>query len=126
MATLLRQARVLFDPSQDDIDRLVGWRMLGIGTLALAVVLGTVWYARSAYFADELRVAGVFGRDAPTAFATIGGSLLGNVAVWLGGVILAFLVHDPDPHFPKSLKDWKGKSTRARQLQVSLERPFQN
>lgn len=123
--TLLRQARVLFDPAEDDIDRLVGWRMLGIGTLSLAVVLGVVWYFRSAYFADMMRTIIVMGGEAPSAFLIIGGSLLGNVAVWLCGVILAFLLHDPDPHFPKSMQDWKKKGANANRLQKALAKPLQ-
>ncbi len=123
--TLLRQARVLFDRSQDDVDRLVGWRMLSIGTLSLSVVLAVVWYARAAYFADTIRIAGVLGGEAPSAMMTIGGSLLGNLAIWLGGVMLAFMLHDPDPHFPKSLLDWKAKSADAKRLQESLEKPLQ-
>ncbi|MFN3398915.1 MAG: hypothetical protein ACK4Z4_01125 [Ferrovibrio sp.] len=123
--TLLRQARILFDRTQDDVDRLVGWRMLSIGTLSLSVVLAVVWYARAAYFADTIRIAGVLGGDAPSAMMTIGGSLLGNLAIWLGGVMLAFMLHDPDPHFPKSLLDWKEKSAAAKRLQEALEKPLQ-
>src|SRR5690606_31497361 len=76
-------------------------------------------------FADIIRVAGVLGGEAPSAFMTIGGSILGNVAVWLGGVILAFMLHDPDPQFPKSLDDWNTKSKRAKQLQEAMEKPLQ-
>lgn len=124
--TLLRQARVLFDPAENDIERLVGWRMLGIGTLSLAVVLGVVWYFRSAYFADLMRTMIIMGGEAPSSVLIIGGSLLGNVAVWLCGVILAFLLHDPDPHFPKSLQDWKKKSAIVMRLQTDLARPLQH
>lgn len=123
--TLLRQARVVFDPSQEDIDRLVGWRMLGMGTLGLSVVLGVVAYARNAYLEEALRTAEILGGDAPNAFLMVGGSLLGNIAVWVGGVLLAFLVHDPDPNFPEALKDWKIKAHKALQLQEALERPLQ-
>lgn len=123
--TLVRQARVLFDPAQDDIDRLVGWRMLGFGTLALAIVLSAVWYARAAYFADMLQTSDFLGGQAPSSVMIVGGSMLGNLAVWVGGVILAFLVHDPDPNFPKSLQDWRAKSRRAQQLQEGVDSALQ-
>ena len=123
--TTLRRARIMFDASQEDLDRLVGWRMLGFATLGLAIVLGAVWYARSAYLADTIRVGTVLGGEVPSALFTIGGSLLGNLGVWVVGVLIAILVHDPDPQFPASLQDWKAKSRRLTSLRELLEKPLQ-
>lgn len=122
---LLRQAAVLFDPSQNDRDRLVGLRMLTLGTTGLAVVLGAVAYARGIYLQDQIRFEELMGGKVPTWIETVGGSMLGNVAVWIGGVLISFLVHDPDPRFPEALEARDTLSAKALRLKVALQVPLQ-
>ncbi|MBF0423223.1 MAG: hypothetical protein HQL73_09555 [Magnetococcales bacterium] len=125
IGTLIRQYHILFDSSRDDTDRLVGWRMLAIGTFAFVIVLASVWYARSTYFSDQIKIIGILKGGSQSEFYLIGGSMLSNLAVWLAGVMIAFFQHDSDPDFPKSLEDLNKKTSLAQRLQESVDKQLQ-
>lgn len=123
--TFMAQFRSRFGPHADDGDRGAAWRMLGLGTLCLGIVLGLVWYARASYFADILAENATIGGDAPSALRVLGGSLSSNLLVWIVGVIIAFLTHDEDHKFPVALKDRKKAATAVEKLQDRVSRPLQ-
>jgi hypothetical protein len=108
--TVLKQYAYWFGAEQHDHHRGPAWRMVLIGSITLAVALGFVYYARSAYFIAYVGPLSGFGQsDANLSVLWIvGGSLLGNTIVYLVGVLWAYLLHDNDPEFA----DLKKRSTR--------------
>lgn len=108
----IRHFPVLFDPARDDKERWGQWLMMSLGTLTLSLVLGLVWYGRNSYFADILAQLLAIGGVAPNALEVIGGSMISNMVVWIVGVLASFLVHDPDPEFPRAFHE-KEKATKA-------------
>jgi len=101
-------------------DKGAAWRSFSLGTLAFMVVLAAVWYARANYFKDTVLEAAVIGGTPPTWLATVGGSLLQNVGVWVTGTIISFLCHDSDPEFPELRKSRDLHSKRYRKLESNL------
>jgi len=103
--TVLKQYDYYFNPAKDDSERGPAWRMVLGGSTALIVALGLVYYARSAYLISYLSSLGGFGQatNAPSFLWIVGGSLLGNILVYLTGTLWAYLMHDRDPQFV----EWK-------------------
>jgi len=101
-------------------DKGVAWRTFFLGTVALMVVLAAVWYARANYFKDTVMEAAVIGGTPPSWLATVGGSLLQNVGVWVTGTIISYLCHDADPEFPELRKSKDLHSSRYRKLESKL------
>jgi uncharacterized integral membrane protein len=102
--TVIRQLESRFGAHRKDGDRASSIWMLVIGFLILAAVLLLVFYARNSLLAEQLLENSVIGGDAPSALFMIGGSMIGNVLVWLLGVAIAFLAHDEDHNYPDALK----------------------
>ncbi len=103
--TVIRQLESRFGAHRKDGDRASSVWMLGIGFFLLFSVIASVWYARNSLLADQLLETSVIGGDAPSAFLMIGGSMIGNLLVWLIGVAIAFLAHDEDHNYPDALKN---------------------
>ena len=122
--TMVRQMKALFDNSVDDMHRHSGWRILVLGTGALSVALGAVAYGRYYFFADVMAEAAVLGGEPPNALRIIGGSMLTNLLVWMVGVLIAYMVHDPDPRFPDSLKELRRAEAARESLAYNLEKPL--
>lgn len=118
--TFLRQFHSRFGPQARDGDRAAAWRMFGLGTLCLSVVLAAVAYARNSYFADVLLESIMLGNAAPNWAAVVGGSMIMNVVVWIVGVFGAFLAHDEDHQFPDSLIERDRAEAKVRNLQRSI------
>ncbi len=121
--TVLRQWATLFGAHQEDHDRWVAWKMLGLGTLGLSIALGAVWYFRAQFLQAVIVEQSVIGGEAPSWLGTVGGSLTTNIAVWIIGVILAFLLHDPDPHFPEALKTKENDERTLRRAEENFQKP---
>lgn len=93
--TLLKRFRSYFDDDVDLNQRWVAARMFGIGTTALLIALAAVAYARNVYFVQTALGDAAFGAaGGGQRLWIVGGSLLGNMLVYLIGAILAFLMHD--------------------------------
>ncbi|WP_310622312.1 hypothetical protein [Flexibacterium corallicola] len=120
--TVLRQYKSLAGRHRKNVDRATGWRMAGLGTVCLAVVMAAVWYARSQYFAGQLISFSVLGGQAPSALTVIGGSMIMNVVVWIVGVIIAFVAHDEDHFFPLTLKEKRAAEKEVEQLSKKIEK----
>jgi hypothetical protein len=99
--TVFRQYAFYFGPQQDDIKRGSACRMVIGGSSALTFSLAFVYYARSAYFASYTLSVSSYGSSGDNrGFAWIvGGSLIGNIIVYLAGVLWAYLMHDDDPNY---------------------------
>lgn len=94
----LRQFKALFGADVDDIDRFSGWKMFGLSGVTLSIALGAVAYARFAYFQQS---AMDFAGPETSLAKMVGGSMVSNVLVWVVGVLIAYMAHDPDPEFPR-------------------------
>ncbi len=101
--TLLKRFRSYFDDDVDEKQKWVAARMFAIGTLGLALALSAVSYSRDVYFAQTALGDIAFGGDSggPSKAWIIGGSLLGNMIVYIIGVVLAFLMHDEVARYPE-------------------------
>lgn len=117
----LKEIQYRFGDQNKDGDRGAALRMFSIATLGLSIVLGAVWYARANYLSDIILETSVIGGTPPSWLATVGGSLLLNLGVWVAGVILSFQMHDPDPDFPDSYKSYQKHKDDYRSRQQKLD-----
>ncbi|RKR00441.1 hypothetical protein [Maricaulis maris] len=122
--TLFKQLEYYTGVKERDSKRWAAWQVFGLGTLALTTVLTAVGYARSQYLADYLTTREMLGGGGDTdAFWVIGGSLLGNVIVWIVGVIFAYILHDRNPDYPEKAVELNRATTKRRRLEARLEGP---
>jgi hypothetical protein len=101
--TVYKQYGYYFGPAEDDTKRGPAWRMFIGGSTALSVALAFIYYARSAYLAAYMSSVGDFGQgsESHNFIWVVGGSLLGNILVYLVGTLWAYMMHDQDPQFPE-------------------------
>jgi hypothetical protein len=123
--TVIKQYESRFGAHRKDGDRRTAVWMVVLGFLILAAVLFLVWYARNSLFADKLLENSVIGGDAPSGLLMIGGSMIGNVLVWLVGVWIAFLAHDEDHNFPDALKHKIKSEKKMYALHQRINQPLQ-
>lgn len=113
---LLRQWSAFFAADVAPSKRWEAIRMLSIASITLLVALGAVYYARDTFIAQTVLADSTFG-NAPSVnrFWLIGGSLLGNILVYLAGAMIAYHNYDPVPNYPELKKqiDRKEKSLAA-------------
>ena len=50
--------------------------------------------------------------------------MLTNLLVWMVGVLIAYMLHDPDPRFPDSLTELRRAEVARESLAERLERPM--
>lgn len=118
----MRQFKAHFGAAVDNIDRFSGMKMFGLAGTTLTISLGAVAYARFAFFQQS---ALDFGGGAQASLSKmVGGSMLSNILVWVVGVLIAYLAHDPDPEFPKKQQHLAKLEAQRQSLQESLERPL--
>ncbi len=120
--TLIKQWSYYFGEHREDIDRFAAHRMWVLGSIALGAVLGSVWYARAAYLAESITEAAIIGGTEPSWLSTVGGSLLLNLAVYIAGVIIAYLSHDRDPSFTDAFLTRAKFQRQYRAAQEKIER----
>ncbi len=121
--TVYKQYAYYFDASQDDTKRGPALRMIAGGSTALLVALSFVYYARSAYLTAYLGSVGSLGQDSESTnfLWVVGGSLLGNILVYLTGTLWAYLLHDSDPDFPELKLEVRKLEARIATLKGQLE-----
>ncbi|KPQ31601.1 MAG: hypothetical protein HLUCCX21_03320 [Porphyrobacter sp. HL-46] len=76
-----------------------GFRKWSIGSALLTAALAAVASARYYYLIPLAAQAEMIGQDPPNIAVQIGGSLIGNVVVFLIGAAFTFLLHDTNPLF---------------------------
>jgi len=121
--TVYKQFGYYFAESEDDTKRGPAWRMIGGGAAALSVALSFVYYARSAYLTAYLSSVGGFstGGESTSFLWVVGGSLLGNILVYLTGTLWAYLLHDADPEFPELKREVQKLEAKLAALKAGLE-----
>ena len=122
--TLLKRFRSYFDDDVDEKQRWVAARMFSIGTLGLLLALSAVSYSRNVYFAQTALGDLAFGGGAEGGASKawiIGGSLLGNMIVYVIGVVLAFLMHDEVARYPELRLQLDKDSAKRSALIASID-----
>lgn len=120
--TLIKQWRAYFDDDVDPKERWVAGRMFGIGTTCLTFSLAAVAYARNVYFAQNALSAAAFGDGGGgQKFWIVGGSLLGNMIVYLVGVVLAYLMHDAVAKYAELKKTLEKETAQRDALMTSID-----
>ncbi|HYZ22663.1 MAG TPA: hypothetical protein VE690_10945 [Rhodopila sp.] len=123
---LFKQWSYRFGRHRDDIDRRGDWRMLGLSTFSLLIVLGAA--SGSRYAAVMHQLAGqpqvnILGPEATIAVDPMRDvllSLLWNVMAWAVGVFIAVMAHDKDPDY----MDATWQHLRAQRVYDRLRRPY--
>lgn len=124
--TLLKQWEYYFGPHREDISRGRALRLFGLGTTAFTLGLAAVYYARDTYLADLIDVRTTIGGEADTnPLWIIGGSLLGNVIVYVVGVMIAYFMHDSNPDYPEKKNELDKLETERQGLQNTLSQQRQ-
>lgn len=121
--TVYRQWAYNFGPAEDDSKRGAALRILGIGSAALMFALGFVYYARSAYLIAYTSSLSNFGQDGGGTgeLWIVAGSLLGNIIVYLTGVLWAYMLHDSDPDYVELRISLIKLESQVRELEARLE-----
>jgi hypothetical protein len=120
--SLLKQWSYRFGAHRESIDRHGDWRMLGLSTFSLLIVLGAA--AGSRYAAVMHQLAGqpavnLLGSDADVSVDPMRDvllSLLWNVMAWAVGVFIAYMAHDKDPEFMDATQQYSRAHRRYRRL----------
>lgn len=106
--TLLRQWDHYFGP-HDRVRWLQGGKLIGFGTVLLAMALVLAGYARYAFFQQQLMAIEIVGGVRPSALGNLVAMLASNLGVYLVGAAWAFFTHDEVPDYPSK----KRKADRA-------------
>ena len=96
-----------FMRADDERSNRAGWPLWSIGIVLLTVALGVVAYARYQYLIPLAEQAIILGRSPPNIMAQTAGLLGGNMVVFLIGVGLTFMLHDPNPEFSDKARKLK-------------------
>lgn len=118
----LRQAKARFSRANDDLDIWAGWKMFGLASLLLTIALSAVFWIRAEYFTIVRAQTLLLGGEVPSFYGTVVGSMLTNIIVWIVGVTIAFLSHDPDPGFPEAKIALAREEAKLNKLQRSLNK----
>lgn len=111
---LLKQWSHRFSESREPMQRARDWRLFGLSTVALVIVLGAAGAARYSAALQVLAsqsqhslIAASASNDAnPIRDVVI--SMLANVAAWIIGIFIAYVAHDDDPEYMDATKQWNG------------------
>jgi hypothetical protein len=100
---ILRQWSYMFGPHVDLRERFASWRLLGLATFALILVVGAAGgsrYAAALHSLASQSGSNILG-DIITVdpFRDVMLSLLANLGAWAVGVFLAYLTHDRNPEY---------------------------
>ncbi len=115
---LLKQWSFRFGHHQGRMSWVAGYRLLGLSTLGLLIVLaaaGGSRYAAAAHALAGQPAENILGSQVvvevnPVRDVLI--SLLANLGAWVVGVFLAYFSHDPDPEFMDATRQHR-KASRA-------------
>ncbi len=109
---LLKQWSYRFGEHREALDRFGDWRMLGLSTFSLLVVLGAATGSRYAAVMHQMSgqpAINLLGADAQIAVSPMLDvmlSLLWNIMAWAVGVFIAHMAHDKDPNFMDSTRQY--------------------
>ena len=110
---LVKQWSYLFAPSKSPGDKAGSWRMFGLSTTALIIVLGFTGWARWAAAMEAMHSQGVgdnilgsVGVVQVNPARDVFISLIANLGAWMVGVIISYVGHDRDPDYMDITKQY--------------------
>ena len=109
---LLKQWSYRFGEHRESIDRFGDWRMLGLSTFSLLIVLAAATGSRYAAVMHQMSgqpAVNLLGAEAQVTispFRDVMLSLLWNVMAWAVGVFIAYMAHDKDPEFMDATRQY--------------------
>lgn len=98
LGSFVKQFNFYMKPD-DEKSKGEGLRKLTLGLVLLLAALASVASARYYYLVPMIEQADMIGGERPNMFASVGGSLIGNLVVFLLGAAFTFLLHDSNPLF---------------------------
>lgn len=109
---LLKQWSYRFRESREPMQRSRDWRLFGLSTVALLIVLlaaGAARYSAALQVLATQTQHSLIGGDSdlnanPVRDVVI--SMLANIAAWLVGVYVAYVSHDDDPDYMDATFQW--------------------
>jgi hypothetical protein len=110
---ILKQWSFRFGPEREPAMRWTDWRMFGLSTVALIIVLGFTGWARWAAALDMLgnqgqaSALGDIGIVQVNPMRDVMISLIANLGAWMVGVIISYIAHDPDPDYMAATKQFR-------------------
>ena len=110
---ILKQWSFLFGSDRAPGDRWSSWRLLGMSTTGLVIVLSFTGWARWAAASDligsqsQTSALGSIGVVQVDPLRDVLVSLIANLGAWMVGVIISYLAHDPDPDYMLATKQFR-------------------
>ena len=110
---ILKQWSFRFGPEREPAMRATDWRMFGLSSAALLIVLAFTGWARWAAAMDSLgaqvqeSALGNLGAIEVNPARDVLVSLIANLGAWMVGVILSYLAHDQDPDYMSATKQFR-------------------
>lgn len=110
---LLKQWSFRFGPERDPAKRWTDWRLFGLSTTGLLIVLifaGTARYIaglENLGAADQTSALGDVGSIHVDPARDVLVSMLANIGAWIVGVIVSYLSHDADPDYMEATRQYK-------------------
>jgi hypothetical protein len=95
----IRQFKELMGGTVGATSKRSNWMQFSLATSLLLVALGLVYWGRYNFLRGTLIEAAVLGASALSAWLQLGGGMLGNIGVYLFGVIWSARSHDPMPGY---------------------------
>jgi hypothetical protein len=110
---ILKQWSFRFGRGRDPGERWTDWRMFGMSTAGLVIVLAFTGWARWAAAIDmmvdqsQASALGSIGIVQVDPLRDVLVSLIANIGAWLVGVIISYLAHDPDPEYMAATRQFR-------------------
>ena len=120
--TVWKQWSFRFAQARDRTERHGSWRLLGLSTVALLVVIaaaGGSRYAAALHAQAGSAVPNILGAEAAVPFDPTRDvllSLLANVGAWLVGCFVAYFFHDADPDYMSATRQFARRSRLFRRV----------
>jgi hypothetical protein len=112
----LQQWGELLGPHKHKEERRKHIWLLCIATAGLLIALVFVAYGRYWLLAAAIREAEIMGTSVLGAYWMLAGSVLGNVLVWLIGLLYVYQTTDPVPDFSEKRRDFEKAKRKYEQL----------
>lgn len=109
---LLKQWSYRFRESREPMQRSRDWRLFGLSTAALLIVLlaaGAARYSAAMQVLATQTQHSLIGGDADlnaSPVRDVAISMLANIAAWLVGIYVAYVSHDDDPDYMDATFQW--------------------
>lgn len=115
---LVKQWSYRFGQHRESIDRFGDWRMFGLSTFSLIIVIAAATGSRYAAVMHQLsgqptiNLLGQYAQITVDPMRDVLLSLLWNIMAWAVGVFIAYMAHDKDPDFMDATRQYNRANRR--------------